>query len=735
MEIAKGKIGNALTSTASDHVVAVTADIYDEKQERYQEDINEYLLNHANDINDSLCCFSEGIWENNLYWSDVAVWDNNKYALTDALSERINTLSETHQTDTKSINQHLTEIDEALLQNSRKHDAFNTHLEKHDGEIKALQKLIAEHDQQITDLLYALVCFNSGQWENDFKWSNEALWENSNFMCDTFEDIYHQIEEHQNAITKLSNRIFEVQKDAADTLKSINSTFDGFRKEHDAFRKEHQEFTNEHDAFRTEHQGFTSKLDNLDARDIEQQREIDTLLYRISILTNGQWDNTLLWINDSNWVNYNESAGCKCPIDTGEQLETLHDNVANLQSGLSETDTKVTNNEEIIAQHQDNLSSLNAAVDNNSSEIEEIKQAAVKEHRSVAYQFRAMGRDQAAQDEKIAKIGEHFNCFADGIWNDMFIWDNEQLWANQTGVLKEALDDLQSSLHDTRQKLHEANEDIMTNLSLIQANHQLIEGNAEGIQENREAIEETKQTLDDSVEALRNEALTEHRQVAYQLRAIGREQVAQDENISKLGEHFGCFVDGQWGNLFLWNNDHLWHNQTGVIEDAISDIHQDIDEVKENFNEVTEEIFESLDNKQSQIDELWEQKSCMDKGKWNNTFFWKDTDLWLNTTESLVVVETEIIKHDTRLSALENQFALFLQQFVAQQSIISQQQAQLETLMDCFTVLNVGKWQNLLLWDNTSKWSDTLITEAAGDSGVVSVAVKSYDPETATVSI
>lgn len=622
MEIAKGKIGNALTSTASDHVVAVTADIYDEKQERYQEDINKYLLNHANDINDSLCCFSEGIWKNNLYWSDVAVWDNNKYALTDALSERINALSETHQTDTRAINQHLTEIDEALLQNGRKHDAFNTHLEKHDGEIKALQKLITEHDQQITDLLYALSCFNSGQWENDFKWSNETLWENSNFMCNTFEDVYHLIEEHQQAITQLSNRISEVQKDAADTLKGINSTFDGFRKEHDAFRKEHQEFTKEHDAFRTEHQGFTSKLDNLDARDIEQQREIDTLLYRISILTNGQWDNTLLWINDSNWVNYNESAGCECPIDTGEQLETLHINVANLQSGLSETDSKVANNEAIIAQHQDNLSSLNAAVDNNSSEIEEIKQAAVKEHRSVAYQFRAMGRDQAAQDEKIAKIGEHFNCFADGIWNDMFIWDNEQLWANQTGVIKEALDDLQSSLHDTRQKLHEANEDIMTNLSLIQANHQLIENNAEAIQENETAI-------------------------------------------NNLRGQFGCVEQGEWGNPYFWNNE----------------------------------------------------------------------DLWIDNPNGLVEIETEVIEHNDRITVLEAQFASFMQQFTTQQSIISQQQAQLETLMDCFTVLNVGKWQNLLLWDNTSKWSDTLITETAGDSGVASVAVKSYDPETATVSI
>lgn len=481
MEIAKGKIGNALTSTASDHVVAVTADIYDEKQERYQEDINEYLLNHANDINDSLCCFSEGIWENNLYWSDVTVWDNNKYALTDALSERINTLSETHQTDTRAINQHLTEIDEELLQNGRKHDAFNTHLEKHDGEIKALQKLIAEHDQQITDLLYALSCFNSGQWKNDFKWSNETLWENSNFMCNTFEDVYHLIEEHRQAITQLSNRISEVQKDAADTLKGINSTFDGFRKEHDAFRKE---------------------------------------------------------------------------------------------------------------------------------------------HRSVAYQFRAMGRDQVAQDEKIAKIGEHFNCFADGIWNDMFIWDNEQLWANQTGVLKEALDDLQSSLHDTRQKLHEANEDIMTNLSLIQANHQLIENNAEAIQENETAIND-------------------------------------------LRGQFGCVEQGEWGNPYFWNNE----------------------------------------------------------------------DLWIDNPNGLVEIETEVIEHNDRITVLEAQFASFMQQFTAQQSIISQQQAQLETLMDCFTVLNVGKWQNLLLWDNTSKWSDALITEVAGDSGVASVAVKSYDPETATVSI
>lgn len=41
MEIVKGKIGNALESVAPDHILGVTADIYDEEREQYQSDINE----------------------------------------------------------------------------------------------------------------------------------------------------------------------------------------------------------------------------------------------------------------------------------------------------------------------------------------------------------------------------------------------------------------------------------------------------------------------------------------------------------------------------------------------------------------------------------------------------------------------------------------------------------------------------------------------------------------------
>ena len=41
MEIAKAKVANALTSAASDHVIAVAADVYDENKEKYQSTLNQ----------------------------------------------------------------------------------------------------------------------------------------------------------------------------------------------------------------------------------------------------------------------------------------------------------------------------------------------------------------------------------------------------------------------------------------------------------------------------------------------------------------------------------------------------------------------------------------------------------------------------------------------------------------------------------------------------------------------
>lgn len=1113
------------------------------QREKYQDGINDYLQDQVYDLNNTLSCFSTGVWENDLHWSQLTLWDNNKYAITDALSEDIKALD-------KRVNDNKTDFDKAVLENSKEHGLVNAHLQKHDKEIKDLQDLIAEHDQQIIDLIDTLCCFSSGQWDNGLKWSNKALWENSNQMIDTFEDIYSKIEEHQKAIENLIKEIQRVQSEAAETLKSINQTFGEFRKEHEAFRKEHEAFGKEHETFREEHQKFTDRLDGHDTQNEEQQREIDTLLYRISVITNGVWDNNLLWINDSEWVNSNLNGSCHCPEDTEERLDELQNGLEAVEQRVSDTETRLDDAESGIDTNSGNIAINQSAIADNASEIEKVKEDAVTEHRAVAYQLRTIGREQTAQNDNLAKLGEHFSCYADGIWGNLFIWDNELLWANQSGVVNEAISDLRNDLRDTRQKLDEANEDIITNLSLIRANHQLIEANSADIQDNKETIEDTqselhtitdeirkealaehrqvayqlraigrdqevqneniaklgehfscfadgvwgdlflwdndrlwanstgviiraleeihdeldfhqdtldaiieekdehfscfhddvwcnsslwrndhlwsfsvadivsafqkqdeeiqaiqksakenhsqiaveiiniensisevkydiaeiqtkiesntsliqknqehidansesiadnekniqnlnneierqseefhnkllsehrqiayqlralnreqaaqdenvaqigchfncfanglwgnhflwnndslwanepgviesafndvntelnvhKETLDsilneqaehfdcfgndvwcnssvwkndrmwpgncidyslaiqkledstnetskslqvfqtqsttefskindtlqtadqkiseiatslqeqttqaiqnsesiqkiaediqrfdsdtsEAIESLREEAQIEHRQVAYQLRTIGREQTVQDDKITKLGEHFGCFVDGKWCDLFLWNNDHLWHNETGVVEEAIADTNERIDAIENEIEILNQKAEEHQSEYQELLDDIRSYNGCFEKGEWASPFFWNDTDVWYNSPNAVSEAETEIIRHDTRLAALESQFKLFLQQFAAQQTIIDQQQDILETFTDCFTVLNLGRWHNMLFWDNSSKWSDVMITEAAGDGGIASVAVRDYDPATQTVSI
>ena len=841
-----------LTEKHNTEISALAAHVA--RQEKIQMGINEYLQDQVYDLNNSFSCFNTGVWENDLHWSQEALWDNNKYAITDALAA-----------DIKKLDEHLSKSDkafeEAMLENAKEHGLVNTHLQKHDREMKDLQDLIKEHDEQIIDLIDTLACFSNGYWDNGLKWSNVALWENSNLMYNMFEDIYSQIEGHQKSIENLTKEIQKINTEKENTLKVINKTFDDFRKEHEDFRKEHKEFAKEHDEFKKEHQTITGRLDGLDTKQEGQQHEIDSLLYRISILTNGVWDNNLLWINESEWTNTNLNGSCHCPTDTEERLDEL-------QAGLEATTQRISDAEENIKVIISDVEVNASVIADNADEIEIIKQNAVTEHQNVAYQLRAIRREQTAQDENITKIGEHFSCYADGIWGNLFIWDNDLLWANETGVITGAISDLRDDLRDTRYKLNEANEDIMTNLSLIQANNKLIQKNTSDIQDNKEAIEATQSELQDTSDEIRKEALTEHRQVAYQLKAIGREQTAQDDNIAKLGEHFGCFVDGVWGNLFIWDNDLLWANETGVITGAISDLRDDLRDTRYKLNEANEDIMTNLsliqannkliqkntsdiqDNKeaieatqselqdtsdeirkealtehrqvayqlkaigreqtaqddniaklgehfgcfvdgvwgdlfiwnndhlwangagvideaiadtneridviseeidninqraedhqseyQKMLDDIRAYNGCFEKGEWADPFFWNDTDIWYNSPNSISEAENDIISHNSRLTALESQFVLFIQQYTTQQTIIEQHQNQLETLMDCFTVLNVGKWQNLLLWDNTSKWSNALITEAAasvGTGGSSTVTVKSYDPDTATVTI
>lgn len=501
-----------LTEKHNTEISALAAHVA--RQEKIQRGINEYLQDQVYDLNNSFSCFSTGVWENDLHWSQEALWDNNKYAITDALAA-----------DIKELDEHLSKSDkafeEAMLENAKEHGLVNTHLQKHDREIKDLQDLIKEHDEQIIDLIDTLACFSNGYWDNGLKWSNVALWENSNLMYNTFEDIYSQIEGHQKSIENLTKEIQKINTEKENTLKVINKTFDDFRKEHEDFRKEHKEFAKEHDEFKKEHQAITGRLDGLDTKQEGQQHEIDSLLYRISILTNGVWDNNLLWINESEWTNTNFNGSCHCPTDTEERL-----------------------------------------------------------------------------------------------------------------------DELQAGLEATTQRISDAEDNIKVIIS--------------------------------------------------------------------------------------------------DVDEAITDTNERIDVISEEIDNINQRAEDHQSEYQKMLDDIRAYNGCFEKGEWADPFFWNDTDIWYNSPNSISEAENDIISHNSRLTALESQFALFIQQYTTQQTIIEQHQNQLETLMDCFTVLNVGKWQNLLLWDNTSKWSNTLITEAAtsvGTGGSSTVTVKSYDPDTATVTI
>lgn len=608
------------------------------------EKVNTEQQRELNSIFDTISCFSEGIWIDTLLWSNETIWDNNKYAITDDLQNQINVLDENHRQDIEDL--------------TEKHNTEISALAAHVARQEKIQMGINEYLQdQVYDLNNSFSCFSTGVWENDLHWSQEALWDNNKYaITDALAADIKELDEH---LSKSDKAFEEAMLENAKEHGLVNTHL----QKHDRKIKDLQDLIKEHDEFKKEHQAITGRFDGLDTKQEGQQHEIDSLLYRISILTNGVWDNNLLWINESEWTNTNLNGSCHCPTDTEERLDEL-------QAGLEATTPRISDAEENIKVIISDVEVNASVIADNADEIEIIKQNAVTEHQNVAYQLRAIRREQTAQDENITKIGEHFSCYADGIWGNIFIWDNDLLWANETGVITGAISDLRDDLRDTRYKLNEANEDIMTNLPLIQANNKLIQKNISDIQDNKEAIEATQSELQDTSDEIRKEALTEHRQVAYQLRAIGREQTAQDDNIAKLGEHFGCFVDGVWGDLFIWNNDHLWANGAGVIDEAIADTNERIDVISEEIDNINQRAEDHQSEYQKMLDDIRAYNGCFEKGEWADPFFWNDTDIWYNSPNSISEAENDIISHNSRLTALESQFALFIQQYTTQQTII-----------------------------------------------------------------
>lgn len=369
--------------------------------EKNQNAVNDYVLDQLEDLSDTLSCFSTGIWENDLKWGNSAIWDNNKFAITDDLQEQINELKDTDK-------QH----DLLFEQNRKEHQEFVKELQSH-------QDLLNEHDKQIFDLVEGLTCFGFGQWFNELKWSNSTLWENSNEMTDTFEDLYRIIEENRNLSIKEHNALIEEDK-------RINSRID----------------SNE------------DRIAALETANKEQQREIDSLLHRISVVSNGIWDNAMLWVNDSEWLNDGTGTGmpCHCPADLEERID-------NLDESLKATNENVEKNK-----------------------------------------------------EEIAKIGQHFGCFEDGIWCDLFYWCNDQLWSNND---EEANVHVELAQHDQR-------------LSAMENMLQALIGQ---LNEQKEQISRQRAQLDD------------------------------------INDCFSVTNMGKWPNSLLWNNDHTWLNS--LIADNI----------------------------------------------------------------------------------------------------------------------------------------------------------------------
>lgn len=302
------------------------------RHEEEQRQINDYLLEQNDNWNNSISCFSEGVWENLLHWGNLSLWDNNKFSITEDLQSQIDDIVKRHDDDAKNtINRF--EKDELLIE---------------------------EHDVQLRDLLERFCCFSNGQWDNELKWNNATAWENSNMTCDTFENVLRKINEHDTSIANLIDE-HEI------IYQSIDNLEDNISK---------------------------NKITNK-----EQQRQIDILLEAHSTINNGFWDNNLLWINESEWTN------------------------RNIVDELTET---VVKNTDDIAQNKKELSDLH-------ENVKELETSAIESKNSIKdinTQLDVNSEEQAIQDEKIAQIGAHFCCFADGIWGDWFLWHNDDIWVD-----------------------------------------------------------------------------------------------------------------------------------------------------------------------------------------------------------------------------------------------------------------------------------------------------------------
>lgn len=433
---------------------------------------------------------------------------------------------------------------------------------------------------------------------------------------------------------------------AVDTRKLTQQMLDYAKKLDEAFQKQQKEI----EALQKDNRDQWNHINDIEKVNTEQQRELNSIFDTISCFSEGIWIDTLLWSNETIWDN-NKYA---ITDDLQNQINVLDENHRQDIEDLTE-------------KHNTEISALAAHV----ARQEKIQ----------------MGINEYLQDQ-VYDLNNSFSCFNTGVWENDLHWSQEALWDNNKYAITDALAADIKKLDEHLSKSDKAFEEAM--------------------------LENAKE------HGLVNTHLQKHDREMKDLQDLIKEH---DEQIIDLIDTLACFSNGYWDNGLKWSNVALWEN-SNLMYNMFEDIYSQIEDHQSEY--------------QKMLDDIRAYNGCFEKGEWADPFFWNDTDIWYNSPNSISEAENDIISHNSRLTALESQFVLFIQQYTTQQTIIEQHQNQLETLMDCFTVLNVGKWQNLLLWDNTSKWSNALITEAAasvGTGGSSTVTVKSYDPDTATVTI
>lgn len=103
---------------------------------------------------------------------------------------------------------------------------------------------------------------------------------------------------------------------------------------------------------------FADRLAQIDQTDEMQQRQINYLLYRISVCSNGIWDNGLMWVDESYWENnYTE----QIPEGTGN-CEQCNERLQELESSMIELTNKYNEQQTIIDKQQQQIEQLLGAL-------------------------------------------------------------------------------------------------------------------------------------------------------------------------------------------------------------------------------------------------------------------------------------------------------------------------------------------------------------------------------------